>query len=223
MAGSPRVHDLTALLETNMATWPTSPAPSFAPVALVPRDGYSMERIDCLTHTGTHVDAPYHFLEDGRTVDRIPPERLVGTGVVLDLRAELEGTLIPRPALERHWPARGTPEIVLLRTDWSRVRGPTRRYLYDFPGLSVDAAEWLALRGLKGVGTDTLGIDPYANTEYAAHKALLRHDIWLVEALDHLDELEEGREYTVVVAPLKIAGGSGGMARVLAIARGGTA
>jgi arylformamidase len=217
MAPERRVHDLTALLETHMPVWPGSPLPVFEPVGIVAKDGYLIERVGCLTHTGTHLDAPAHFLEDGATVDRIPPERLVGSAAVLDLRKDLDGTLITPAMLEKHWPKRGSPEIVLLETGWSRARAATRRYLYEFPGLDPPAAEWLVRKSVKGVGTDTLGIDPYSNQKFEAHKVLLGKGIWLLEALDHLDELSEGTEYTVVAGPIKLAGGSGGMARVFAI------
>ena len=86
MSDAHRVHDLTALLETHMPVWPTAPSPVFEPVGITARDGYAIERINCLTHTGTHLDAPYHFLEDGLSVDRIPPDRLVGSAAVLDVR-----------------------------------------------------------------------------------------------------------------------------------------
>ena len=217
MADAPKVHDLTALLTTHMPVWPTAPLPTFEPVGIVARDGYSIERVSCLTHTGTHMDAPYHFLEDGLTVDRIPPEQLVGRAAVLDLRRGLSGDQIRPEDVEKHWPESVQPEIVLLETGWSHARAPTRRYLYEFPGLTPAAAEWIAGKGVRGIGTDTLGIDPYSNSKFEAHKVLLGRGIWILEALDHLDELVEGRAYTLVAAPLKIAGGSGAMARVLAL------
>ncbi|HTZ62300.1 MAG TPA: cyclase family protein [Thermoplasmata archaeon] len=212
-----RVHDLTALLETHMPVWPTSPLPVFEPVGIVARDGYSIERVTCMTHTGTHMDAPYHFLEDGVTVDRIPPAQLVGSMAVLDLRSEAQGTILTAAAVEKHWPKSLDPEIVLLRTDWSQRRAATREYLYDFPGLEPAAAEAIVRRGVKGVGTDTLGIDPFSNAKFEAHKVFLEKGIWILEALDHLDQLSEGVEYTLVAAPLKISGGSGAMARVFAL------
>ena len=210
------VHDLSALLETNMAVWATSRAPSFATVGTVARDGYLLEHIDCSSHTGTHMDAPAHFVEGTATVDRIPPASLVGRACVLDVRDDLRGTLIPAEALAKHWPRSFEPEIALLRTDWSRRRAPTREYQYDFPGIDPAGARWLVGRRLKGVGTDTLGIDPYSNTNFEAHKVLLAPGLWILEALDHLDELVEDTPYTLVAAPIKLANGSGGMARVFA-------
>ena len=217
MAKARRVHDLTALLESYMSVWAGTPLPTFEPVGIVAKDGYSIERVSCMTHTGTHMDAPYHFLEDGVTVDKIPPSQLVGTAVVLDVRGDVDGTIISTKCLEKHWPKQGHPDFALLRTDWSHKRGPTKEYLFDFPGLDPAAAEWLVRHSVHGVGTDTLGIDPYSNTKFEAHKVLLRKGIWILEALDHLDQLTEGIEYTLVAGPLKIAGASGAMARVLAI------
>ncbi|MGD0250856.1 MAG: cyclase family protein [Thermoplasmata archaeon] len=217
MSATPRVHDLTALLTTHMPTWPTSPLPVFEPVGLVPRDGYAIERVNCLTHTGTHMDAPFHFLEEGLTVDRIPPEKLIGRAAVLDLRTDLSGTLIPTETVRKHWPTSFRPEIVLIETGWSHERASTQHYLYDFPGLTPEAAGWVADQGIWGIGTDTLGIDPFLNTKFEAHKVLLGRNIWILEALDHLDELSEDRPYTLIAGPLKIAGASGAMARVFAL------
>ncbi len=217
MSANPRVHDLTALLTTHMPVWPSAPLPTFEPVGLIARDGYSIERVNCLTHTGTHMDAPYHFLEDGVTVDRIPPEQLVGRAAVLDVRRDLQGPEIGAGTLKAHWPKSFRPEIVLLETGWSHDRAPTRHYLYEFPGLTPEAARWAADQGIHGIGTDTLGIDPFSNEKFEAHKVLLGRGIWILEALDHLDALVEDRPYTLVAGPLKIAGGSGAMARVLAL------
>jgi arylformamidase len=217
MPTSSRVHDLTATFRTHMPVWPTSPLPVVEPLGVVARDGYSVERLNALTHSGTHMDAPYHFFESGKTVDQIAPTDLTGVGAVLDLRKEVNGNLIPLEAIERHWPKGFQPEIVLLETGWSHDRSATKKYLYDFPGIDPATAEWLVRKKIKGVGTDTLGIDPFANSKFEAHKVLLGRDIWILEALDHLDTLREGTPYTIVAAPLKLEGASGAMSRVFAI------
>jgi arylformamidase len=217
MPNPPRVHDLTALYQTHMPVWATAPLPVVEPVGIIARDGYSIERLTALTHSGTHLDAPYHFLETGKTVDQIAPNDLVGVGAVLDVRKELKGTIIPQVALEKHWPKSFDPEIVLLETGWSHDRSSTRKYLYDFPGIEPTTAEWLAKKKVKGVGTDTLGIDPFSNDKFEAHKVLLGRGIWILEALDNLDTLRESTPYTVVAGPLKLQGASGAMSRVFAI------
>jgi arylformamidase len=217
MTSATRIHDLTATFRTHMPVWPSSPLPILEPLGVVARDGYAVERLTALTHSGTHMDAPYHFMESGKTVDQIAPVDLTGVGAVLDLRKEVNGNLIPLAAIERHWPKGFQPEIVLLETGWSHSRSPTKKYLYDFPGIDPPTAEWLVKKKVKGVGTDTLGIDPYANSKFEAHKVLLGHDIWILEALDHLDTLKEGSPYTIVAAPLKLEGASGAMSRVFAL------
>ena len=212
-----RVYDLTASLEDEMPVWPGSPPPRFLPVGSFERDGVVSEHLNCNSHTGTHLDAPRHFLAGGRSVDGIPPERLVGPALLLDLRRNLPGTLIEPDLLERHWPERLHPSIVLLETGWSHKRAPTPEYLYQFPGLSPESARWLVGKRITGIGTDTLSIDPYANKAFEAHKVLLGSDVWILEALDRLDQLREGRLYQLVAAPLRLAGGSGAMARVFAL------
>ncbi|MFZ0829911.1 MAG: cyclase family protein [Thermoplasmata archaeon] len=217
MPTTSRVHDLTALYRTHMPVWPTTPLPVVEPIGIIARDGYAIERLTALTHSGTHLDAPYHFLESGKTVDQIAPEDLVGVGAVLDLRKEIQGNLMPQAALEKHWPKSFAPEIVLLETGWSHARASTKKYLYDFPGIEPATAEWLVKKKVKGVGTDALGIDPYANAKFEAHKVLLGRSIWILEALDHLDTLREGTPYTIVAGPLKLEGASGAMSRVFAL------
>jgi arylformamidase len=217
MPGPGRVHDLSATLRTHMPVWPSSPLPVIEPIGVIARDGYALERVSCLTHTGTHLDAPFHFLEDGKTVDAIPPQDLIGSAMLIDLRRDLDGPIVRRSTLEKRWPSGRSPAVALLETGWSRERAHTRRYLYEFPGLEPAAAEFLAEQRVKGVGTDTLGIDPFSNSKFEAHKVLLGRGIWILEALDHLDELREGVEYTLVVAPLKIEGASGAMSRVYAL------
>jgi arylformamidase len=217
MPPPPKVHDLTATFRTHMPVWPTSPLPVLEPIGVVARDGYAVERLSALTHSGTHLDAPYHFLESGKSVDQIAPGDLTGVGAVLDLRKELTSDVIPQVAVQRHWPKSFKPEIVLLETGWSHHRAPTKKYLYDFPGIAPETAQWLVDQKVKGVGTDTLGIDPFSNSKFEAHKVLLGRDIWILEALDHLDTLQEGTSYTIVAAPLKLEGASGAMSRVYAI------
>lgn len=215
----PKVFDLTADLETFMPSWPSAPLPLFEPIATVGRDGYAMERLTCLSHCGTHVDAPSHFIEGGVTVDQIPPERFVGSLRVLDLRADLTGPFITPEILEPHWRSSDVPEFLFLETGWSRRRAFTRDYLYDFPGLTPAAARWVVERGARAVGIDTMSIDVAEATDFPSHRVLLGHSVLNIENLDHLEQLEEGTTYQVVAAPLKIRGGSGGMCRVLAIPR----
>lgn len=194
-----------------MPVWPTSPLPEIRPAAILSRDGDNHEQYSSTTHTGTHIDAPYHFVEGGQTVDALPLETLVGTGYCIDVRGNL---LVDRRAVQEQWDGAMDRSIVLFRTGWSTKRSFSREFLYSFPGLSMDAAKFLLEHGVKMVGIDTLSIDPYG--VYDVHRLLLGEAVPIIEDLA-LEELECGRAYTIIALPLRIQGASGSMARVIAV------
>ena len=170
-------------------------------------DAYNVARITLGTHAGTHVDAPFHFLEGGATVDQLALEILIGKVRVVDLvgrdsveRADLE-------ALDLREDLR-----VLIKT---RNSGLLRHKAFqeDYVWLSPDAATYLAQVGIKLVGFDYLSIEKLGSRDYAAHVALLEAGVVIVEGLD-LSEIEPG-EYDMVCLPLRIAGADGSPARVV--------
>jgi len=162
-------------------------------------------------HTGTHVDAPFHFLQDGTTVDKLNLSLLTGRAYVLHLpdvevitAAVLEEAQIP-PRTRR----------VLFKTRNSDLwvnEGPD--FHTDFVGLSEDGAEYLVRRGVKLVGVDYLSIAPYKNSR-PTHEKLLEAGVVIVEGLD-LSEVSQGR-YTIYCLPLKLANSDGAPARAILI------
>ena len=170
-------------------------------------DSYNVSRLTVGTHAGTHVDAPFHFIKGGATVDELALEILIGKVRVVDLggkdsveRADLE-------ALDLREDQR-----VLIKT---RNSGLLRQKAFqeDYVWLSPDAATYLAQVGIKLVGFDYLSIEKLGSRDYAAHVALLEAGVVIVEGLD-LSEIEPG-EYDMVCLPLRIAGADGSPARVV--------
>jgi arylformamidase len=170
-------------------------------------DSYNVSRLTVGTHAGTHVDAPFHFIKGGATVDELALEILIGKVRVVDLggkdsveRADLE-------ALDLREDLR-----VLIKT---RNSGLLRQKAFqeDYVWLSPDAATYLAQVGIKLVGFDYLSIEKLGSRDYAAHVALLEAGVVIVEGLD-LSEIEPG-EYDMVCLPLRIAGADGSPARVV--------
>ena len=183
-------------------------------------------------HGGTHLDSPVHFAEGRRTLDAIPIEQLVGPAVVVDVRAaaerdpdhrvsaaEIEAWEAPYGRIEP-----GT--IVFVRTGWGS-RWPDRaRYLgsdvpgdvehLHFPGLGADAAQLLVERRVDGVGIDTASLDPGPSRDFVAHRVLGAADVYGLENVAQLERLPV-RGATVFALPMKIAEGSGGPVRILAI------
>ncbi len=209
------VFDLTATISTNMPVWPTSILPAVKPFAIEARDGYNMEEYSSLTHTATHVDAPFHMLEDGTSVDKLSLDRLVGD--CFSLSVQPEGREITSSLLSAKWNDEFDGNMLLVNTGWSARRSFRRSFLYDFPGLSMDAAEFLISHRIRSVGIDTLGIEPYDHTGFEVHRLLMKHEMVIIEDMAGLSQLVEGKRYLLVAAPLKIADASGAMARVLAL------
>lgn len=214
MAGK-KVYDLSVTLSPHMPVWPTHPTVEIVPTGIVSRDGYSIETLSFSTHTGTHIDAPYHFDERGATVDGLDLSTLVNNGYCLTPR--LRGKEITAESLKALWKEEYDGSTILFNTGWSKKRAFTREFLYEFPGLTLDAAQFLLDHKVRLIGIDTLSIEPYEHKDFHVHKLLLGAGAAIIEDLYGLEQLQEGKRYTIVALPLKIKGASGSSARVVAI------
>jgi kynurenine formamidase len=225
-----RIVDLGHPIAATDPSWDAKPTYRRETVATLEKDSYAAGRVTLDEHFGTHVDAPSHFAAGGWTVDRIPIDRLSRPGVRLDVtrqvsaNADYRVTVADIKALE----ARGAiPEgaIVMIATGWDR-RWPDRAtYMNEkdgvkhFPGLSPEAATYLARdRRVSAIGIDTPSIDYGPSTTFEAHRASMALNVYHIENATGLTRLPE-RGFAVVVAPLNIAGGSGGPTRVFAFLR----
>lgn len=170
-------------------------------------DSYNLSAVSMSAHLGTHIDAPFHFLERGATLDAIDPARWVSDAVVVDtgdaraITADHARAAAPRPGLS-----------VLFRTRNSVLLGE-RIFVDDFCALTLDAARLLAEAGVNAVGIDYLSVESYADPAYPVHGVLLSAGVLIAENLDL--RLAEPGEYTLVLAPLRIAGADGAPARAL--------
>ena len=176
-------------------------------------------------HTGTHMDAPLHFIPEGPAhygTDEIPLERLAGRAATIEATDLGAGDLLEVGRIET-WEGEhgsiGAGDRVLIRYGWDRrwAVGPEgRRFLEDWPGLSGEAAEYLANKGVSLVGCDTLSIDATINdTDNPAHHTLLANEVYIVENLNNLDLLPPFCLFLAL--PLKIRGGSGSPVRAVAL------
>jgi kynurenine formamidase len=224
-----RVVDLGHALAASDPSWDGSPAFARQVVATFEKDGYAAGRIDVEEHFGTHLDAPAHFSAGGWTVDAIPAERLVRPAVVIDVRAKAgqdpDYRVQPSDvqAFESAHGAIAEGSLVLVFTGWDQ-RWPDRaKYMGEangvkhFPGLSVDAVTLLAKdRRVAGIGIDTASIDYGPSTAFEAHHVSMALNVYHIENAANLAQLPASG-FRVVVAPIKIAGGSGGPTRMLAL------
>jgi kynurenine formamidase len=229
-AGKTRVVDMTYAIRSGLPAWPGDERTFEATLLGDPaKDGYFTRSFWMLEHYGTHMDAPAHFPPGTMTVDEMPVEKLFGPAVVIDVSAEGAKDADYRLTEERvgAWEQkhgripRGA--IVLLRTGWgtrwpdeARYRGDDAHGMMHFPGFSVESAKLVISRGVSGLGIDTMSIDYGASKNYEVHRTALPAGLYQLENLANLGELPETGAF-LVVAPIKLEGGSGGACRVFAI------
>jgi len=207
-----RTYDITLTISPDLPTWPGDPGIELVRVEKI-EDGSNanVSRVDMGVHTGTHVDAPFHFLQDGTTIDKINLSLLTGRAYVLHLpdvevitAAVLEEAQIPPRTRRVLFKTRNSDLWVNAEPDFHT----------DFVGLSEDGAEYLVRRGVKLVGVDYLSIAPYKNSR-PTHEKLLEAGVVIVEGLD-LSEVSQGR-YTIYCLPSKLANSDGAPARAILI------
>ncbi len=233
----PTLIDLTHPFDEQTIFWPTEEGFSLERVSrgITPRGYfYSANRFHMAEHGGTHLDAPIHFYRNKETVDGISLERLIGPGVVIDVRSQCRQNpdyqigIDDFQAWEKRFRSRLDDVIILLDTGFGRYWPDRARYLgteetgpaalakLHFPGLHPKAARWLVEhRSIKAIGLDTASIDYGQSKEFKAHVTLAKHSIPIFENVARISELPP-RDFTIVALPMKIKDGSGGPLRIVA-------
>lgn len=211
----PRWYDLTQPFYEEMPRSQVHPDPSFETLSCVEEDAFNATQFTAVTHIGTHIDAPLHFVPGGTTIDEVPLDRFAGEGVVVDVSRD-EATEI---TLEQFEAAPGevrSDDIVLVYTGWCHRYGDED---YDpHPWLSAELAEWLVDRDVGMVALDTITPDipsPFREEgwdDYPVHRTLLENDVLIAEHLGGLDAVA-GERLEVYAFPLKIRDGDGAQAR----------
>lgn len=193
---------------------------------------YSAFKFSAPEHGGTHIDAPRHFSKQGLTVDQLPVSQLMGDAVVIDVRKPVATnpdyaiTVNDIQSFEKAHRSLQPTDIVLFYTGWGTYWKDKKKYLgsdkfgdvkhLHFPGISKEAATYLVTKKIKGLGIDTASMDPGVESQFWAHRILLGANLFGIENVAYLGSLPPVGA-TVIVAPMKIAGGSGGPTRVFAL------
>lgn len=210
----PNLVDLTMPFSSRTIPVPGHPQPEFEPLHEIERDGLRNTIMKISLHTGTHIDAPSHFIADGKAIDEIPIDRFHRRGVRLDLTNTAPGEAITLRQLEAAGfdAAAARDSILLLASGWSD-RSWTAPDLYgDNPFLGEDAATAVAEAQPSALGLD-FAVDeqrPWPN-----HTILLGAEVPLIENLVGLPQLPAD-DFEVIAFPLRLAGENGGPARVVA-------
>lgn len=230
--------DLSHAFDKNTVYWPTASGFKLKVDSFGVTDKgyfYAANSFCTAEHGGTHIDAPIHFFKGQETVDKIPLDRLMGEGIVIDVRQQCSKDRDYRITVGdlRDWEERHSRQlvdvIVFLRTGFAAYWPDRRRYMgtdergaealtkLHFPGLHPAAAQWLGEhRSIKAIGIDTPSIDFGQSSLFQSHVRLFEKSIPALENVASLDKLPE-QGFQVIALPMKIAGGSGGPTRIVAL------
>lgn len=207
----PKIYDVTLSMSPRLVTWPSDPPLQLERVKNMDTGAEdNVSRVTMGVHTGTHVDAPLHFLADGTDVTALPLEVLTGPAYVIHMPGDVAA--ITAEVLERQpLPANATRLLFQTRNSDLWARGATQ-FQQDFVAMTEDGARWVVEHGVRLVGVDYLSVGRYhAGAE--THRILLRAGVVVIEGLD-LSHIMPGR-YDLFCLPLKLVGAEGAPARVI--------
>jgi arylformamidase len=201
--------DISIPLKSGMVHWPGDPEVRVERVLAIDRgDPCNVSSIVMGSHTGTHMDPPFHYLRTGPTLDAMPLNATVGPARVIAIDDQ---EAVKPDELARHDIKAG--ERILLKTRNSAAAWQTDDFLEDFVYISLDGARYLAERRVRAVGVDYLSVGGYRADGEAIHHALLEAGIWIIEGLN-LAEVEPGN-YELLCLPIKIQHADGAPARAI--------
>lgn len=204
-----KIHDVTVAISNDLPVYPGDPAISITRThSLEKGDIARVSHLSFSTHIGTHIDPPYHFMQDGMPLDQVPLDVMIGPARVIDVG---DVKSIDSKLLES-FDLTGVKRL-LFKTRNSRFWSETSEFQKDFVYLETDAAELLVRLGVQLVGIDYLSIEKFNFDKPTTHWTLLGNNIIVVEGLD-LSRISPG-DYELICLPLKIKDGDGGPARVV--------
>jgi arylformamidase len=195
--------DVSVPIYAGMVHFPDNPGIEIDTIAHVERDGYTLSHLRMGSHTGTHIDAPIHFLPGGSGAEEVSLENLVGPARVIEIK---DSHAVKAEELRAH--KLGVRERLLFKTSNSKRCWETSEFVPDSVTIAEDAASYLA-----GLGTLAVGIDYLSAGSPETHRALLGAGVVIIEGLN-LTGISQGR-YELLCLPLKIVGGDGAPARAL--------
>jgi len=208
-----RIVDLSLDIEHGTPTFPLDPKTGVLVHHTIKSMKYNITQLILSTHLGTHLDAPFHFFDEGRTVDALDLAKCLGPARIVTLTGIGPGSEISvRDFLphEKHFRAGAK---IILHTGWSR-HFPRDRYFQEMPGITVEAAKWIAGKDIGLLGLDLPGVNP---TEWEeVHKIFLAREIVIVEGLAHLEDLRADEVFFIAL-PLKLKGRDGSPVRAVAV------
>jgi len=209
--------DLTLTISKSIPSFPGSPKPQFILWSDLKEDGYNLELLFLSSHTGTHLDAPYHFVKNGLKINQIRLDRLIGKATIIKLK-KTKNTAITKLDITLFEKKNGTipnNSSVFFFTGWQKNLKKDN-YFTENPGLAISAAKYLAVKKINLVGIDSPSIDLGKDKSFRIHHILLKNNILIVENLVNLNKIPS-KEFNFTILPLKLKDATGSPVRAVAL------
>jgi arylformamidase len=207
------IYDVTVPVSNELPTWPSDPSVQISDFrSFAAGDGVNVSMLNLGAHTGTHVDAPAHFIEGAAKVESLPLDALIGEATVIEVPEELHA--IDEEFVKKNY-VPGSERVLFKTRNSAFWSEPEPQFHSDFTYLDLPAAQWLVEQGIKLVGIDYLSIEKYASAKHETHLALLSHGVVILEGLN-LADIAPGN-YELICLPLRLRSnqGDGAPARVV--------
>ena len=209
--------DLTLTISEDIPTFPGSPQPNFIPWENLKDDGYNLELLFLSSHTGTHLDAPYHFFDGGKKIHEISPKRLICEAILIKLKKK-SNQAITKTDIKKFEKKNGVipnNSTVIFWTGWQKMLQDASYFIKN-PGLSIIAAKYLASKKTNLVGIDSPSIDSQASKRFSVHHIFSKNNILILENLANLEKIKT-LKFQLTVLPLKLKNATGSPVRAIAI------
>jgi kynurenine formamidase len=211
--------DLTLTISRSIPTFPGSPKPQFLLWSTLKEGGYNLELLFLSSHTGTHLDAPYHFVKNGAKIHQIPLDRLLGNGLLIKVKKGKNQAITKNDLISFERKNGNIPKhsSIIFHTEWQKNLN-SDFYFINNPGLSESAATYLVSKEINLVGIDSPSIDLGKAKTFSVHKILAKNNILIVENLSNLNKIHS-KQFDFVILPLKLKDATGSPVRAIAIQR----
>jgi len=197
-----------------MPVYPGDESPIFQTSNTFEEDGFRETKIDFYSHTGTHIDAPAHMLENGQFLDDLKMSHFFGKATIINIDNK-KNYIITVNELKNYQEKINNVHFLIFNTGWSKFWGK-KEYFNNYPYLSDEAAEWLSEFNLKGIGIDAISIDKSDTNNFYVHKMLLAKNIIIIENLTNLKSIKNDY-FMISVLPLKYKHADGSPVRAITI------
>ena len=210
-----KIFDLTHTIANDMTVFPGVSQPENKPSSTIDVNGYNETTLHMHSHNGTHMDSSAHVLSDGTTLDNLNIDSFTGMATLIDCTHIGEGNTINMDLIETNIDNIKESDFIIFHTGWSKYWN-TEKYLGAYPVLSEEVIDYLVTTKKKGIGFDTISLDPIDSPDLAKHQRVLGENILIIENLANLDSIDSPT-FVFFALPLKFKDSDGAPVRAIAM------